>query len=86
VRQAFRGWENYFRDREAINDYYPTYQQVRDFLEKYPHYARNYWRNLEQTDYLKTLTFGEYQGGVLVAVDQLAPFLKAALYNDHRRQ
>ena len=82
VRIAFEGWENYFKEGEAINLIQPTMRQMKEFLQTHPHYARNYWRNIvadSTTHYLKSLT----TGGVdeLVPVDELTSFLRVAFYN-----
>lgn len=88
VRQSFIGWKNYFKEGPAINQLMPTFKQVEDFLEKHPHYARNYWRNITEvlgyevagSKYLIGL-LGVVKPDESVPVEQLAPFLKVALYN-----
>lgn len=84
VRQAFIGWKNYFIEGSKINAMTPTYAQVKAFLSKYPHYARNFWRNIvdsENMSYLKTLTLGKFEPSDLIPENELTPFLKVALYN-----
>ena len=85
VRQAFQGWKNYFIDRDAINALTVTYDEMERFIARYPHYARNYWRNvLEDTvpDYLLSFTKGGYSSDGIVPSRELAPFLRVAVYND----
>lgn len=82
VRMAFQGWQNYFKDGEAINTFKPTYVQVRQFLSGHPHYARNYWRNIveEHTpSYLKGIKAGKDES--IVPNEELSSFLKVSLYN-----
>lgn len=84
VRQAFQGWKNYFKEGSAINDLKPTLKEVADFLEKSPHYARNFWRNIEEKNYpqyLLEVTLGHYAKKEAIKSDELAPFLRVALYN-----
>lgn len=89
VRQAFQGWENYFKEGPLINDLHPTYQQLVKFLQQHPRYARNYWRNIQTvagqkvagSDYLEALSAGKFKEDELVPVEQLPAFLKVALFN-----
>lgn len=89
VRQAIQGWKNYFQEGPQINESSPTVGQVQTFLEQYPSYARNYWRNINEVagqpvageNYLKLLLLGSPPTSEKFPADQLAPFLKAALYN-----
>ncbi len=84
VKQAFQGWKNYFKEGVAINQYRPTYQDVQLFVKKYPNYTRNFWRNIvEKTtpQYLSLLSTGDFQIGDEVPLEELAPFLRVALYN-----
>lgn len=89
VRQAFIGWKNYFKDGEMINELHPTIGQVQAFLEKHPTYGRPYWRNIDQAgnqhvaglDYLLVLLKGPLAPDAVIPNDQLAPFLKVALFN-----
>lgn len=82
VRIAFQGWKNFRLEGEAINRFSPTYAQVNTFLEKYPHYARNYWQNLDE-NYLKTVAEHAANDQPHPKTD-LVPFLRAALYNANR--
>lgn len=87
VKQAFQGWRNYFAEGEQINQLKPTYEQVENFLKEHPHYARSYWRNLLEgsvPNYLKGLS-GENREKP-VPNEELAPFLKFALYNANKTQ
>lgn len=89
VRQAFQGWKNYYQEGPKINEMHPTYAQVIAFLEKHPTYGRSYWRNIDfiegqhvaGPDYLLGLLNGKYKPEDAVPDDQLAPFLKVALFN-----
>ncbi len=90
VRQAFLGWKNYYKEGDAINAVSPTYSQIEKFLKLYPNYARNFWRNIQEVDgkevagehYLES-TIGEIKKSKddIFPKEQLAPFLKVALYN-----
>lgn len=75
VRMAFQGWQNYFIDGEAINTISVTYQQLNEFLSNHPNYARNYWQNIVPS-YLKSAN-----GEGAVPPDEMAPFLRVALFN-----
>lgn len=89
VRQSYQGWKNYFEEGPDINALEPTFGEVKEFLTQYPNYMRNYWRNLATIakqqvagpnyllDFLHSLEDLEEK----VPQNQLAPFLKVALYN-----
>jgi len=89
VREAFLGWKNYYMEGPQINEQQPTFAQVKAFLEKHPHYARNYWRNISEVnkqkiagaDYLIGFIGGTFIPDATVPKDQLASFLKVAIYN-----
>lgn len=81
VRQAFQGWKNYFKEGEQINAMKPTIAEVESFLTQFPHYARNYWRNIVEDTTPKYLLSLNGNKKDIVPSDQLAPFLKVALYN-----
>ncbi|WP_068469733.1 hypothetical protein [Candidatus Protochlamydia phocaeensis] len=89
VRQAFQGWKNYYKEGSLINEISPTISQILSFLKKYPNYRRNYWRNIEKIanqdvaglDYLSILLTKSSNLDEKVPVDQVAPFLKVALFN-----
>lgn len=74
VRIAFQGWKNYFKDGETINTLSVSSSELQGFLAKHPHYARNYWQNI-LPNYLKGKDVEAISG------NDLAPFLRAALYN-----
>lgn len=82
VRQAFQGWKNFFKEGDAINALRPRAAEVQAFLLKYPHYARNYWRNIAGTRYLQSLLGGGISPDASVPIDELPGFLLLALYND----
>lgn len=89
VRQAFLGWKNYFKEGEQINKLEPTFGQVKAFLEKHAHYARNFWRNISEIngqkiaglEYLSGFVEGTFIPDAHIPQEQLSPFLKVALYN-----
>lgn len=87
VRLAFQGWKNYFKEGTLINQVKPTYEEMQNFLNNHPHYARNYWRNIVEKDvpeYLKTLTSGKFEPHDAISNKELAPFLKVAFFNDQQ--
>lgn len=92
VRQSFLGWKNYFMEGPQINALQPTFGQVKDFLDKHDHYARNYWRNIAEINgqkvaglnYLSGFVEGTFIPDALVPKEQLTPFLKVALYNEQQ--
>ncbi len=89
VRQAYQGWKNYFIEGAQINDLQPTFAQVKTFLEDHSHYAYNYWRNIQEIngqqvagkDYLYAFVNSTFIPDAHVPKEELAPFLKVALYN-----
>ncbi len=83
VRQAFLGWKNYVKEGDAINAVRPALQEIDQFLTKCPHYARNYWRNIVASsypDYLMNTLLNAPKDKIL-GNDEVAPFLRVALYN-----
>jgi hypothetical protein len=78
VRQAFQGWKNYMKEGSAINALNPSFEEMSGFLERYPNYARNFWRNI-YPEYLKSYVDEAREG--VVGQDELEPFLKVAFYN-----
>lgn len=70
VRQAFVGWLNYFKEGELINAMRPNDEELADFLEKHPQYKRSLWSQIVD--------------GYLQSSDELAPFLRAAIFNEGR--
>lgn len=84
VQKAFIGWKNYFMEGELINKVAPSYGEMAEFLEQYPFYARNYWRNIlvrGKPDYLKSSFFQVYDPDAKIPERELAAFLKVAYYN-----
>ncbi len=84
VQQAFIGWKNFFLEGNLIEDVKPTYEELEKFLSLYPHYARNYWRNIVKKgkpDYLKNLFLGNFDPKATVSDSELAAFLKVAFFN-----
>lgn len=81
VQLAFIGWKNYFKEQKAIQETTPTYAQMQSFLAQYPHYARNYWKNITSDQYLRTLALGNFSSDHIIPNEELALFLKIALYN-----
>lgn len=95
VRKAFQGWKNYYDEGGDINAYKPAYKELKAFLSKYPHYARNYWQNIQYVEkqqvagdsYLQTYTLEG--GGVpddVVPNAQVGSFLRVALYNVYKAE
>jgi hypothetical protein len=78
VWRAFQGWKNYYKEGEKINNEQPTFKKMADFLEKYPAYKRNYWRNIFPK-YLNSVR--ENSEDKIIPKDELAPFLRVAFYN-----
>lgn len=81
VRQAFQGWRNYYKEGDAINQVKPTFAQMQAFLTNFPHYARNYWRNILADTAPHYLQSDSADPEAIIPPDELAPFLKAAFYN-----
>lgn len=84
VRLAFQGWKNYFKEGDSINHMKVTYEEIGQFLQENPHYARNFWRNIVSKatpDYLKTYTFNKFDPQSEIPPPELSPFLKVAIYN-----
>jgi hypothetical protein len=84
VRMAFQGWKNFFKEGKEINSLKVTYAEIAGFLKKYPHYARNYWMNVIDHSYLKSIASANSKSDYFFPVEELAPFLKAALYNEQK--
>ncbi len=84
VRIAFQGWKNVIIQIEKIRVIRPTYTQMESFLRAYPHYARNYWQNIEKTrtpNYLLSFSKNILRGDDLVPRDEMTPFLMQAFFN-----
>lgn len=87
VQQAYIGWKNYFLEGDLIKQVKPTYGEMAEFLAKYPHFARNYWRNIVMSgrpDYLKGMIKENYDPKALIPEGELAAFLKVAFFNDQQ--
>jgi len=84
VRRAFQGWKNYFLEGTLINRTFPTFGEMRDFVKRYPHYGRSYWRNVvaeRYPRYLEQLARGDYDPAATVPYEEVAPFLRVAFFN-----
>lgn len=89
VRRAFIGWMNYFKEGDQINKVQPTLAELQKFLGSYPHYARNYWRNIvaESTPhYLESVDSGKGDPESKVPTNELSSFLKVAFFNYQKGQ
>ena len=94
VRQVFEGWKNYFKEGPAINEMTVNFKQLKDFLDRNPLYARNYWKNIQfiedkevaGSQYLESLLTKKYEPDEKFPSDQLAPFLRVALFNTEQAQ
>jgi hypothetical protein len=94
VRRAFQGWKNYYKEGEKINDLQPTYARVKAFLERHPSYARPFWRNIAEVNGQKVAGLNYLSGfqnpsnppDSTIPKDQIASFLKVALFNDLEAQ
>lgn len=84
AREAFIGWKNAIMEKEELEKFRPTFALLKEFLDKYPNFQRNYWFNiLKASDwsYLETISFDKYDPTGNVPEDQIAPFLQIALFN-----
>jgi hypothetical protein len=81
VRQSFQGWKNFFKEGEAINKISPSFTEVQTFLKRYPYYARPYWQNILLKSYPNYLLAFTENNQKAVGPDQMAPFLRVALFN-----
>lgn len=82
VKLAFQGWKNFFKEGELINSTKPTYGEVEEFLKIYPHYARNFWKNLEdKPNYLKSFGNENFKRDALIPEDEMSGLLKLAFFN-----
>lgn len=80
VRNAFIGWQNYFNEGDKINALKPTVGKMQEFLEHYPHYARNYWQNL-YPNYLQSMSQLANDPSAEIPSKDVDPFLRVAFYN-----
>lgn len=84
VRQAFQGWKNYSKEGEYINIIKIDYAQLSEFLNRFPHYERNYWRNIVHTRYPRYLlayTYEDFHDSEVVQKSEITPFLRVAIFN-----
>ncbi len=84
VRMAFQGWKNYVLEKEKINEVSPSFEQMEQFLQGHPHYARSFWRNIlagEYSKYLYTLTYKRFDDKMPIDKEEITPFLRVAFYN-----
>jgi hypothetical protein len=81
VKQSYVGWLNYFEEGSEIVAARPTYGEMERFLQQYPKYARNYWKNVISDNYLKSYALDEPGSGEQIPPEEVAGFLKAAFYN-----
>lgn len=84
VQRAFIGWKNYFIEGSRINAVRPTYKQMTQFLNSFPNYARNFWKNIVakgKPDYLKSLASEKFDPQAEIPENELVSFLKVAFYN-----
>lgn len=88
VKKAFQGWKNFYKEGEQINKVVIDSSQLKEFLATYPQYSRSYWRNIQYVlekqvagaHYLESFP-GKKEKDESISAEQLAPFLKVALYN-----
>lgn len=83
VRLAFQGWKNYFKEGDLINQVKPSYEQMKTFLDEYPNYARNYWRNIVP-NYLASYE-KPASDSAIIPQQELSPFLRAAFFNFQKK-
>lgn len=81
VRHAFIGWKNYFFEGNQINQLRPSFKEIEKFLQFYPHYQHNYWRNIFGEFYLKIMTEKNFNPEAIIPEEQLSSLLRVAFYN-----
>lgn len=95
IQIAVTGWKNFFFEGTEIDAVSPTLSQVKAFLERHPHYARNYWINIvndERPKYLASLSKTGAKNGTkngankVLAQDEMTGFFKAGFYNDTKAE
>lgn len=86
TRVTFMGWKNATLEAPFIDEQKITVGQMQDFLEKYPHYARNYWKNLVAKDYPLYLlsVWQEKEPQEILSGGEVAGFLKQAFWNEQQ--
>jgi hypothetical protein len=80
VRNAFLGWKNYYREGDLINQIKPKVKEMKEFIDRYPNFARNYWRNL-YPDYQKSLLDASANPEAIISSEEISPFLRVSFYN-----
>ncbi len=75
VQMAFQGWWNYTYEWDKIERIFPSERELEQFLKRYPHYGRSYWRNL-----IPHYLLNEIEERPISELD-LSPFLKVGLFN-----
>lgn len=84
VQQAFIGWKNFFMEGSKINEVRPTIEEMKKFLNRFPHYARNYWRNIVskgRPQYLQSLNKSNEDADKELPENEITGFLRVAYYN-----
>lgn len=84
VQRAFVGWKNYTLEASEIDNLQITLGGMREFLQKYPHYARNYWINIVKKNlpnYLKTVDASDKEPSTILSRDETSGFLRQAYFN-----
>jgi hypothetical protein len=80
VRQAFWGWKNFFKEGDEINKVQPSKEEIEEFLSTYPHYRRNYWKNI-YPHYLLDLQDKNIDSQAKLSNENFTPFFKTAFFN-----
>ncbi len=80
ARNAFFGWKNFFKEKEQIDQQIITFSDMLNFLEKYPNYSRNHWRNI-YPKYLEGFLEKSVDLQKQIPEDQMQDFLKIGFFN-----
>lgn len=80
VRLAFFGWKNSMIEWNKIKTTKITAGEMTEFLTQYPHYSRNYWRNL-YPEYLESLHGESVEPEAVISENEVPIFLQIAFYN-----
>ncbi|MBA3958434.1 MAG: hypothetical protein H0X51_08615 [Parachlamydiaceae bacterium] len=80
VRQAFQGWQNYFKQGKEINQVKPTHEQMQAFLIAHPHYGRSFWRNIVMDKYPNYLLMEEGNTSTQMPEKEVSPLLRVAFF------
>jgi len=86
VQVTFMGWKNATLEASFINEQKITVGQMSAFLEKYPHYARNYWKNLVAKEFPLYLlsVWEEKEAAAVLLPEEVTGFLKQAFWNEQQ--